>query len=276
MGGADAVGGAELAELARQNPNRTEVRVFDQSFRINAVDGNDKNYEVQTAVMRESNSAGPNSPYPAAGPFDAPLKPAQKVFLMCAFRVPAQGETPKLIVARGGDDGAAVVRYDLRGKVAKLPASAGDATGFSAKESLVGETGKYYPWQTFDVRVDSVAFSTDQLFGSAPENGGRYLVVKLTTKGVGKPSRLSGYLFDAKLKTADGESLTPLNPTGGAPLFLPSRDEPLDAESEVGGERSARMVFVVPSGAEIKTLSLAPTGEGEAFRPYVFDVSGVK
>lgn len=260
-----------------QNPTKGDVRVFPGALALTAVDAGDKNYTVGSAVVRESDNAAPGSAYPSGAHYDAALKPAQKVALMAAFRVPAQGEVPKLIVGRANEEASGVIRYDLRGKVGKLPANmGGDATGYSAADSYAGAVGKPYPWPLLDVTLEGVALSTTPFFGEAPRDGGRYAVATMTVRAIGQPSRLSGYAFRARLKTADGETLDPIDREGAGTLFFGGRDEVFDKKTEVGDAVKVRLVFLVPGNGGLKTLSLAPASPDEEFRPYVFDVSGVR
>ncbi len=251
-----------------QNPNPTDFRLSWPVLTFTAVGADDQNYKVESAHLRDTAS---DTPYPTGKSVSMSLKPAQKINLMCALLVPAEGEVPKLIIGRGQDEAAGVVRYDLRGVVGKLPAGVAGADGFTPKDAFPATIGTTYPWRMFDVAVQSAAFTDAPLFGK-PAKDGRFFTVSLKVTPVGKTSQLTGSAFNARLKTADGETLQPYNRIGSGILFFASRDEVYRLKPDVGDPQTVRMVFLVPGTASPATLSLTERSTADEFRPYVFEV----
>jgi len=225
------------------------------------------NYKVESAFVRDS---APGAAYPTGTHVDMPLKPAQKIAVMCALLVPASGEIPKLIIGRGQDEAAGVVRYDLRGNVGKLPADIAGADPVTPKEAYPATVGTFYPFRMFDFALDGAAFSDAPYFGK-PAKDGRFFVVRLKVRAVGKGSQLNSGTFKARLKTEDGETLEPQSQGFGS-LYFASRDEAYNNKLDLGDELSLRMVFLVPGTAAVATLSIADGSPDKVFRPYVFDV----
>ncbi|HWG84138.1 MAG TPA: hypothetical protein VNT60_01550, partial [Deinococcales bacterium] len=139
-----------------QNPTKSEARLAYHSFKMTAVDATDINHEMDSYIAREGTS----------DIIDVALKPAQKIQAYSVIKVPAAGPIPKLIVARGSGSNTPVVRYDLRGKVKALTApfaETTDASGVTAAETVTAKAGTYYPGKNFDLKLDSVAFSSEPM-----------------------------------------------------------------------------------------------------------------
>ena len=243
------------------NPTKEELSFYWASLTFTAVDSQDINHEYIQAVIREGD--------PKATPVNVSLKPAQKLDVVTAVVVPAEGVVPKLIVQR--EEGAAVVRYDLRGKVKPLPApfaDPADASGATALKRVPAQAGVSYPLGLFDVTLDSTAFTTAALNEEAPEEGKRYFTAIFTIKNPTKDARSYYWAtFEPLLKDADGETVE-----YNQVLLKASRDEKVNAELEPGDEARIRFFFTVPSDLGVKSLWLK---EGDS-RTLMFDVSNTQ
>lgn len=255
-----------------QNPTRgADVRLFDSALLFTAVGPTEENYEPVIGVTREGTNDS----------VDQGLKPAQAMDLYVAFKVPAAGEVPKLIVRRGYDDNAPVVRYDLRGKVKPLPAPYADASdpkGATVAAAVPAKAGAYYPLLHHDVRFDGqVAFGDQAVANQKPPEGMRWAIVGLTLRGDTSGAEINSGLLAARLKLDDGETVEQarFDELVQASLLRPSRDDAFVGPLPRGEEQKARLFFAVPVGAKIKSLSLAPAAPDWQGRPYVFDLSGV-
>lgn len=254
-----------------QNPNRgADVRVFDGALNFTVVGPTDENYEPATGIMREGTIEG----------VDQGLKPAQAMDLYLAFKVPAAGEMPKLIVRRGSDEAAPVVRYDLRGKVKPLPApyaDPSDARGATPPAAIPARAATYYPLLHHDVRFDgAVTFGDQAVANQKPPEGMRWAVVGLTFRGDSSNAPLGSGSLLAKLKTEDGETFGTFgfDELVQASLLRAGRDAAFDGPIPRSEEQKARLFFAVPTGAKIKSLSLAPAQPDWQGRPYIFDLAG--
>ena len=94
-----------------QNPLPKEQSYSGNRVRFTTVDAQDENQEMISSIAREGTTEN----------LTISLKPAQKIDVTAAIMVSADGVVPKLIVER--EQGAPVIRYDLRGKVTPLPPS---------------------------------------------------------------------------------------------------------------------------------------------------------
>jgi hypothetical protein len=242
-----------------QNPQSSERGVSWSTFDFTAVDATDTNREYLQEVGIESNQSR----------LDVYLKPAQKIEVYTAIRVPAKGEVPKLIVKTG--DGL-VARYDLRGKVKPLAApfaDPSDASGFSAYSEVPAQMGTYYPTGVFDIKLDGAAYTHDTLYEHEPSEGARFLLLNATIKNQAAGEKNVGWsTFTPKLRTQDGE-----NVDWNQDLLHGTRNELLDANLDPGQEARARYFFDIRGDTAAKTLSIK---EGDDDRVYSFDLSGVK
>lgn len=189
------------------------------------------------------------------------LKPAQKLDVFTALKVPADGPVPKLIVQRGG---GRVLRYDLRGKVTPLTppiADPADTAGTTARREIPGGlVGTFYTTGSFDLRVDSITFQAKQPSGEDPEEGKHYAVVTLTYKNLlNRPLEYSGGTFKAELVTTDGEKLEE------SQILKLRSAESANGTLRPGEEGKARIVIAVPAAAGAKTLRIQEGEEGRAF-----------
>ena len=245
-----------------QNPTKQEQGVSWNSFKFTAVDAKDTNQVFNNYIAREGTSEN----------YAARLKPAQKIDLVAAWEVPAAGVIPKLIVER--ESGAPVLRYDLRGKVKPLPApfaDAADTSGATALREVPAVVGTYYPLKFFDMKLESVTFTTDPMDKKAPAEGKRYLVATLSIKNATGPTAnevsYSYGTFKFTLKDADGEK-----EEFNEYLMKATRDERAEGKLKPGEEYKFRIYFQVPSDMAGQTLYAR---EGDS-RSYAFDISSFK
>lgn len=242
-----------------QNPNQRDIGVSWDSFKFTVVDAKDVNHVFDNYVAREGTTEN----------YDVRLKPAQKVDLVAAWAVPASGVIPKLIVER--ERSAPVLRYDLRGKVKSLPApfaDPSDPTGATALEVVPAKAGTYYPMQKFDMRLESVSYSSEPMNKQAPAEGKQYLIATLSIKNAcGPTAREANFNYDSfkfELKDADGEKQE-----FDGYLIKAARDERADGKLKPGEEYRFRIYFELPQEVKGQTLYAA---EGES-RVYAFDLS---
>jgi hypothetical protein len=82
------------------------------------------------------------------------------------------------------------VRYDLRGKVAKLAApfaDPADAKGATARKMVPPNEGAFYPvTEFFDVRLDSASYSTEPNMGHKVGAGKRFVNTVFTIRNKGR------------------------------------------------------------------------------------------
>jgi hypothetical protein len=245
------------------NPLPREQSLSWSSLRFTAVDAQDKNQEMIDALGRDGTREN----------LSLRLKPAQKIDAVAAILVPAEGVVPKLIVER--EKGAPVVRFDLRGKVAPLPApiaDTADASGATARKEVPALPGTFYATGVFDTRLDEVAYVKGPLLNREAGAGKRYFTAVLTLKNrTNRPQTYYWGYFLADLKDADGEK------SGFAQALLKAtRDEANSGEVAPGEEARIRYFFPVPDSVTGKTLRFAEGKQIDArvARVFAFDVSG--
>ena len=247
-----------------QNPQKNRDVGFNYSaFKLTAVDDKDVNYVFDCYYARDGETAE----------LSTQLKPAQKVDVVAVWPVAANAQIPKLIVQRGGETGAPVVRYDLGGKIKPLAAPFSDS-GFNALEVVKAQSGTYYPMGTLDIKLESVAFSTEALEKRPPAEGKRYLVATFATRS-GLANRDLNYSysnFEINLTDADGSTKR-----FDDYLVRATRDERAEGTLKPGAETKFRAFFELPADLGAQTLTIAENANmvGKS-RTYSFDVSGLK
>jgi hypothetical protein len=202
------------------------------------------------------------------------LNPGQKVDGYTAIKVAAFGEVPKLIVAHYYETKAPIVRYDLRGKVAKLAAPVADpadAKGATARKMVPASAGTFYPiTEFFDARLDSATYSTEPNMGHKAGAGKRFVNTVFTIRNKGpRATRYSAADFRADLKDADGEKVN-----YNSEMLKPSRDERASGELLPGEEARVRFFFELPQNVDARTV-LLQYGYDRESRTYAYDVSTV-
>lgn len=240
------------------NPTKNDLPYYWAGLDFTAVDSQDVNHKFLQAAIRDGDAK--------RAPLNITLKPAQKLDVVTAIVLPAEGVAPKLIVQR--ETNAAVIRYDLRGKVKGIPAPYADpedATGASALKRVPAPAGAYHPLGIFDVALESTAFTRDALNGKTPADGKRYFTATFKIKNpTNLPAPYYWSTFEATLKDADGE-----NVRYNQMLLKASRDEKASDTLEPGDEARVRVFFELPENLGAKSLWLR---EGKS-RTMMFDVS---
>ncbi|MEI7984842.1 MAG: hypothetical protein WCI55_04365 [Armatimonadota bacterium] len=241
-----------------QNPNPKDTRLWYMSFKFTVVSADDQNSEQVNHPW-----IGNNTKYQ-----EMLLKPAQKVTLTAAILVPSQGEVPKLIVQNGFDDKAAVVRFDLRGKVKRMADPAWSLNGIDTLDTLDAKLDTYYPWGGSDIQVNGIEELGATYGDLRAEMGQKLVAIKLKARGITPvPSRLWYGEFGAKIKTSDGET-TEVRPYNN--LLRGGRPEVFDGVVPVGDEQSLRLVASIPSTASIESLKLTFKNYEDIRRTYSF------
>lgn len=247
------------------NPNPKVTNYGWHSLQFTAVDSKDTNHEYIQAVTREG----------LKEPLFIDLKPAQKVDVVAAIMVPAEGVVPKLIVQR--ERNAPVIRYDLRGKAQPLPApmaDPADTTGATALAEVPATFGTYYTTGAFDVKLDEVAYTAGPLIKREAGDGKRFMTATFTIKNrLTKPVGYYWSDFLPQLKDADGEKVLYTQA-----ILKASRDETTQGELAPGEEARIRFFFPLPENVTGKTLRLTEGKiiDARVARAYAFDVSAAK
>lgn len=243
------------------NPVAREQGYDWSGLRFTAVDARDTNHDYIQAVAREGEIQ----------PLTSALKPAQKLDVVAAILVPAEGVVPKLIVER--EKGAPVIRYDLRGKVAALPAPVADPadpTGATARKEVPAPAGQFVPTGVFDTRLDEVAYTDQPLFKREPGKGNRWITATFTIKNrTNRPQRYYWADFLPDLRDADGEKAKYTQA-----LLKATRDELAQDDLAPGEETRIRFFFPLPNNVAGKTLKLAHGGpiDARVARVWAFDL----
>jgi hypothetical protein len=244
------------------NPLPQEQGYDWSGIKFTVVDAKDQNHSYIQCVGREGTTEI----------VTMRLKPAQKLDVYAAILVPAEGVVPKLIVER--ENGAPVIRYDLRGKVNALPTLAADTTdttGATALSQIPAQPGAFYTLGAFDARLDSVAYTNENLLRREPGKGNRWITAVFTLKNrTNVAQRIYWADFLPELKDADGEKARYTQA-----LLKATRDEIADGEIAPGEEARIRFFFPVPANVTGKTLKLAEglLVDARVARAFVFDLT---
>ncbi|SMB96958.1 hypothetical protein [Deinococcus hopiensis] len=245
------------------NPQKEDLHYFYKTLQFTVVDARNVNHANENHIGRDGTTDR----------LDITLKPAQKVAAYAVIAVPAAGPIPKLIVSV--EDDKRVVRYDLRGQVRALPApfaDPSDAAKVTALEAVPMKVGAYGPLGHFDLKLDSVALSTNPINGGKLESGERNLVAAFTLRnGAAQTAEARSFFsrtFSFKLRDADGD-VTAYDDY----ILKVSRDERTDGSLKPGEEARFRVYFKLPANLKGQSLSVV---EGDESRALVFDVSAAK
>lgn len=251
-----------LLRFTAHNPNPQELGLNWSSLKLTAVDQTDTNRKAIDAVVREGKQES----------LMVSLKPAQKIDIMMAIVVPAEGVVPKLIVER--ENGAPVIRYDLRGKVDALPkfvADEADTTGATVRKQIPAEPGVFYPLGVFDTRLDLVGTVEGKLLNREPGDGKHWFTVSYTIKNrTASQQRYVWSDFMPELKDTDDEKVR-----WTQAILKVSRDEVTYGELAPGEEAKFRFFFALPENVSGKTLTLSEARlvHHTKARPFVFDLT---
>lgn len=247
-----------------QNPLKQDQVFSYGDFRFTAVDSKDISYIFDSYVAREGTSEL----------LDLNLKPAQKIDVVAVWAIPAVGSIPKLIVQRGEELSAPLLRFDLRNKIKPLIApfvDPNDTGGSSALYEVPAKIGVYYPLKIFDLKLESIQFSANAINQTMPSEGKRYLIAVFAIKnGTGAstaPSSYSSGAFSFILRDTDGEK-TEFN----GYLIKTSRDEPTEGYLKSGEEYRFRVYFELGQEQSGKVLYVSD----KYSRVYAIDISSLK
>ncbi len=240
------------------NPQKEDVYFNGQGLTFTAVDVQNTNRPATGFVGRVGSEG-------AAG---LHLKPSQKLDFYTVVVVPAAGPVPKLIVER--EQGAGVLRYDLRKVTVPLKAPYADpkdTSGSSALSTVSAMSGRDYPLENFDLRLEGLKFSDETFAGRTPRGGFHFLVATVLLKNQApRDSYLGLQTFMPELQDADGERLRYTT------VLKANRDEGPNQQVTPGSEYRVRYIFEVPIGAPLRTLLFQ---EGHA-HTLQFDASEVR
>ncbi len=235
-----------------QNPQKTDVFVRWDSLTMMVVDAMNVNHEMATGWGDKENKHD----------VGLSLKPAQTLAAYCAFYVPAKGGVPKLIVQ--AEEGAPVLRYDLRGKVTPLKApfaDPADQQGLTAREAVPADMGTAYPYQTLDITVEKVEYAAGPLGEKEAGDGQRFFMATILLKNAGPTqSYIRWDSLTPLLTTTDGEECHYED------MLLATANRSYGQHLAAGKEMRLRLLFSIAADATAATLALK---EGEG-RTYVY------
>lgn len=241
-----------------QNPQQTEVTFRFDSLRFTAVDAMNVNHEARGMVGDEQTK----------GDLSIHLKPAQRIEGYVGIVVPAQGVVPKLIVMPPTENDGPVLRYDLRDKVAPLPApiaDPADPTGATALQTVPARIGDTYALRNFDLTVEKCEVATTALEAGVPLGGGGFFVATIVCKN--DTANDLPLRFDTFVSTlADGDGL---QLKLGRNLLAATSSTAFNQRVTAGTEARVRVYFTIPQDIKPKTLSLREATS----RTYQFDVT---
>ena len=249
-----------------QNPNKYDRNIGWSTLAFTVVDGTNTNCKYTGDVAVEATGLLCNQS----------LKPGQKVDLYVAFIVPAAGPVPKLMVESGD---RFVLRYNLapQGKPLKAVvkplappvADPADKFGSTALGEVPAQLGVFYDVTSWDVKVESMAFSDTDPSGKALAEGARYLHILATVRNA-TPGNNSIAWSTFSLAMSDQDSYpVPWNQRA----LAPTRDLSLNINVEKQKEVRLRWTFEVPKGTLPQKVTLK---SGQDDRAYAYDCTGLK
>lgn len=241
-----------------QNPSPHDTRLWYMSFLITAVSPDDQNTKMLNHPWIGSSKAYR----------DVQLKPGEKVTLTAGLFVAGEGETPKLIVQRGSDETAAVVRYDLRGKVAKM-ATPYSEDGITALDVVKGNLDTYYPWSGSDFKIVGFDPVAEKISDVGTDGDHTQYALKLGFRGVTPVEGRVWYgQFKVFVKTADGDLIEQ------KPYYRVRRmssADSFDGAIPVGEEMNLRFIVDLPKNAKASSIKITCVSDPER-RSFAFDL----
>ncbi len=232
---------ALLLYFTVQNPQKSEIYVSGDRIHFSGVDSKNQNvsgdgYWYEQGTLRQISTS---------------LRPAQKINAFTRIILDNDVSLPKMIV---DDCNNAVWRYDLRDKVAPLPAPFADPSvpdGSSALKIFPAQFGMYYPGRT-NFRLDKLEYSTAPWFdGSNPPEGGKWLIVYFTVQN---PTKQTQSLGQSALSFLDQDGI---ESSQSGWVYRASRDTGIgDIQLPANQEIQLRALAEVPAGAEVKKIRL--------------------
>jgi hypothetical protein len=247
-----------VVHYAIQNPLQEAQRVGRVSIDWTGVDAQDVNREQDFVGVEGTNVA-----------LDQDLKPMQTVECFTIIRVPAKGAVPKLIAAIHGDTEALVARHDLIDKVEPLPApyaDPNDPSGATLVEQIGGTVGNTYMTGAYDVKVDAVNFTKEQIGDQPLEADKDYCLVTLEYTNYGDP----GYVLHAQATLKDDDDASYGAAFG---TLAASSYRQIDLKPNTGETVKFRLAFGVPKGVPLQSLTLQDGSQG---RPVIVDLSSYR
>lgn len=244
-----------------QNPQKSDVPYYWGSVRFTAVDPQDRNHTLNFNVAREGTTDA----------LQVTLKPAQKIDAVAVLKVPANLPIHKLLVERGEENTTSILRYDLKGNVAALPApfaEPSDPSGATARDVIPASVRTFYPAPSLDLNVESIALTTQAIAGRTPASGQQFLLITVLVKNtLNRPLDFYWGTLRSEVRGADERVFTWNNQVLGA-----STDEAVQAQLKPGETRRMRYFYEVPRNEPLTTLSFKE-GNGRTYR---FSLTGVK
>jgi hypothetical protein len=243
-----------------QNPANKDLRVYRNALKITAVDEKDVNHVLESRWARVGE----------LDEYDANLKPSQRIELNTAFAVPANVRIVKLLVE--GESGAPILRYDMTGKIAPLPAPY-SLDGFTALTRVPAQVGQSYVLQRFSAKVEQIAFSTAPIAGREPSGGKRYLVANISVKNLTKNEPLRVFYDTIRARVIDAEGVTNEDDT----MVRPSTGADFDTTLAPSAEARFNIYFEVDNNLGLKTFEFNEGRTGSASgRSFAYDLSDLR
>lgn len=245
------------------NPNPQERGLARGTLRFTAVDSENTNRRNLGFALNEGTGQE----------YFLNLKPAQKVQVFTVIPLPAKATAAKLIVQQGVEEPVLRIYFDkehgnaIKGLPAPI-ADPADATGAIALTEVPAQKQTYYPVGRYDLRLDSVATSTDPIGPAKPGRDKQFFIATVTVKNMTRQKvGFARGTFDATLRTPDGDKIKP------ARVAKASSTDEVYNDIEPGEEFTARFCFAVPVTAQLSKLVIS---EGIQGRKFVFEGDALK
>jgi hypothetical protein len=247
-----------IVYMTIQNPQPREIYIGGSNIRLSGVDSKNQNVSTENEWYEQGTFRGVGTN----------LRPSQKINVIARFVLDTDVSLPKLIV---DDCNNAVWRFDLRGKVAPIPAPIADPAvpdGSSALLKFPAQFGVNYPCRMGTFRLDRVEYSSAAWFdGSNPPENGKWAILYFTVRNNTKKPQSVGQV---DLSVVDQDGIASSNYQW---LYRASRDAyASEVQIPAGGEIQVRALAEVQSGVQPKALRLAYYGS----RIAELDVSNIK
>ena len=237
------------ARFLVSNPSKGERTLWDGSQRITLVSTGGQNFDGGSIGVPNSNK-----------PQNVSLKPGQRAEFFVPFVVNGDAVIDRIIVQHAPNE--PVLRLRVANFIKKLPAFFAP-DGVKTKETLTGATGVWYPGTFLSHRFDGWQ-KLETVDGNAADEGHEWVAARVSVKNVsGNTHGIYGGNIRGQLVDADGEIVEKNR------LIRASSEADASPELKAGQEYAYRIVFMVPTNLEVKTLRLGDFVEGES-RVYEF------
>ncbi len=253
-----------LLRATIQNPQKEEAALSSYNFKFTAVDANNENHVHANYLVKDGSTSR----------ISTNLKPAQKIEVVIPIIVPASGTVPKLIVEASNEAGTPVLRYDLSKSIKGLSAPYAAASDqYSAPPTVAAKLGTYYPAKEFDLKLESVMYSTEALEDETLEASERYLIATFSAKNpinTDDNRYLLGLKNDLELTALDADSNISKTLSN---WYKVGRAERLKEYPQMSynQESKFRIAFKVPKDLKLKNIKVSGM-----LRDFVFDISSAK